>query len=252
MIVISKLSDTKLPFVSGYVFSHIVNIHTSEYYCFVEENEFKNRFVKIPGQISPESSLGSMLTSYASQGIYNHWVEIGSWNGLGSTLCILDGFKKTLETKPKLLSFELDPVMFNVANENLKNHEAFSCVTFLNNKLDSENLEFPSEEEIPVEEKKSAHYMLHFEREKTLWNLARGVSLPFSPDAVVLDGGEYSGYLDWLSIDKTNLKLIFLDDTNCYKNKKVVEELDTNSEWNCVKKSSERNGFAVYEKIRVT
>jgi hypothetical protein len=248
MIVISKLSDTKVPFVSGHVFSHFVKINKTEYYCFIEENEFKNRFLKIPGQISPESSLGSILTLYASQNIYTNWVEIGSWNGLGSTLCILDGFKKTLETEPKLFSFELDPVMFNVAHENLKNHPAISCVTFLNNKLESKNLEFPSEEEIPVEEKKSAHYIIHFERERSLWNLSKGFSLPFFPDAVLLDGGEYSGYLDWLSLDKTNLKLICLDDTNCYKNTKIVEELDTNSEWNCIKKSSERNGFAVYQK----
>ena len=248
MIVISKLSDTKVPFVSGHVFSHFIKINKTEYYCFIEENEFKNKFVKIPGQISPESSLGSLLTFYASQDMYKYWVEIGSWNGLGSTLCILNGFKEKLEQNPKLLSFELDPVMFNVANENLKEHPAFSCVTFLNNKLDSKNLEFPSEEDISEEDKKSPHYIIHFDREKTLWNLAKGISLPFSPHAILLDGGEYSGYLDWLSIDKTNLKLIFLDDTNCYKNTKVVEELDKNSEWNCIKKSSERNGFAVYLK----
>lgn len=249
MLIISKLSDTKVPFVSGYIFSHFVKINTSDYYCFIEENEFKKNFKNIPGQISPNSSLGSILTHYASQKNYKNWVEIGSWNGLGSTLCILNGFKENLEQNPKLFSFELDPVMFDVASENLKEHPAFSCVTFLNTKLQSNTLQFPSIDDIPDEEKHD-HYKLHFEREKTLWNLAKGISLPFSPDAAVLDGGEYSGYLDWLCLDKTNLKLLVLDDTNCYKNKKVVEEIEKDISWTCVKKSSERNGFAVYLKTQ--
>jgi hypothetical protein len=247
MLIISKFSNNKIPFVSGFVFSHFVKIQDDEYYCFLHEQDYKNKFANIPGQINESTEFGSLLTIFASK--YRLWVEIGTWNGLGSTKCILNGFQKSLSENPILYSFELDPMMFNVAKENLKDNIAFNCVTFINNKLHSETpLKFPTENELPVEEKEYLHFKLYYEREKILWNLAPGYKLPFSPEAVLLDGGEYSGYLDWLSLDKTNLKVIFLDDINCFKNKLVLQELKNNPEWKSIKISTDRNGFAVFIK----
>ena len=68
------------------------------------------------------------------------------------------------------------------------------------------------------------------------------------PEVVVLDGGEYSGYLDWLHLPKSDIRYLCLDDTNATKNKKVISELMGGSEWNCISQGSDRNGWAIFKR----
>jgi hypothetical protein len=69
------------------------------------------------------------------------------------------------------------------------------------------------------------------------------------PEVAILDGGEYSGYLDWINLPKQNLQYVILDDINCLKNKRVFEELSSSSDWTPFKvNTKERNGFAIFRK----
>jgi hypothetical protein len=84
-----------------------------------------------------------------------------------------------------------------------------------------------------------------------LWNAAllHPIDLPFKPEAVVLDGGEYTGYVDWLFTPKENLKYVFLDDTAVLKNEKVRKELLESSEWALVEENvADRNGWSMFMK----
>jgi hypothetical protein len=233
----------RIPFVQGYVYTAA----DVDSFFFITEAEARIRskaFYGRPGQITRNSSLGDFLYKLASAGC-REWLEIGSWNGLGSTLCILDGFAQRLEETPHLYSFELDPLMYNVARENLQDHPAFSCVEFIHNKLISDiDLAFP---DINTSDQFSEHFYLHYEREKGLYTLAEGFKPPRSPQVAMLDGGEYSGILDWKHLDKSQLQWLILDDVDTVKNKTVVEELMKDTRWILVEKSSERNGWAAFK-----
>lgn len=45
------------------------------------------------GQITLESDMGSFIYKIAANDNYKTFLEIGTWNGLGSTKCFIEGFK---------------------------------------------------------------------------------------------------------------------------------------------------------------
>jgi hypothetical protein len=141
--------------------------------------------------------------------------------------------------------------MYNVASENLRGHPAISSVEFLKGTLGDKDAHkhilLPKKETIPND----THYRLYYETDMALWNAAllHPIDLPFKPEAVVLDGGEYTGYVDWLFTPKDDLKYVFLDDTAVLKNEKVRRELLESSDWTLVEENvADRNGWSMFMK----
>jgi hypothetical protein len=96
------------------------------------------------------------------------------------------------------------------------------------------------------------HYRINYETDMVLCNeaLANPIELPFEPEAAVLDGGEYTGYVDWHYLPKHKLKCVFLDDTNVLKNEKVRKELLESPEWTLLDESTtDRNGWSVFVRV---
>ena len=44
------------------------------------------------GQIKAGSRMGILISEYASNSKYKRYLEIGTWNGRGSTFCFYNGF----------------------------------------------------------------------------------------------------------------------------------------------------------------
>lgn len=230
----------RVPYVKGYVYADY-----SGNFIFEREEIARRKYISIPGQIRRGTPFGDFIYDLASKKDTKEWIEVGSWNGLGSTLCILDGFAQRLEDSPHLYSFELDPMMCGVAKENVSEHTAASCADFIQDKLWS-GLDTP----FPDVVEDNRHFFLHYERERALYTEAKGFKPPVKPDVALLDGGEYSGALDWIHLDKSNLTWLLLDDTNVTKNSKLVTQLKGSSEWRLVREETEdRNGWAVFERI---
>ena len=248
-----KKETPYVPFLPGFVF-HSVD-HETKSWVYIKETDAQELYSCVQGQISMDSGMGTAIYTLASnENGPKDWLEVGTWNGLGSTLCILNGFSKRNQEELRLASFELDPVMYGAAQQNLKNHQAISCITFIHNKLSNSTstaTEFPKVASFSEEDQKSDHFMIHYDRERGLYESATGYSPSFSPEAIVLDGGEYSGYFDWAHLDKSRLLWIFLDDTNIYKNKRVLNELLADPRWACIHKSDERNGWAFFGRGQV-
>lgn len=45
------------------------------------------------GQIAREHDIGKIIYNYATDNKFVNFLEIGTWNGLGSTKCFIEGFK---------------------------------------------------------------------------------------------------------------------------------------------------------------
>lgn len=73
------------------------------------------------GQIQINSKFGKILKEISKRNNVINIVEIGTWNGLGSTLCILEGIKNKPQTN--LVSIELIDEMYHSAKINLEKYQ---------------------------------------------------------------------------------------------------------------------------------
>ena len=72
--------------------------------------------------------------------------------------------------------------------------------------------------------------------------------IPEKIDLLLLDGGEFSTYSEWLKL-KDRSTIIMLDDTTATKCKKINDELKSSENYTLIFETSENNGFSVFEKI---
>ena len=226
-----------------------VNTENEVYRVPIEK--YKLTYAEHMGQINEETQLGSFLYRLASDDREPRiWFEIGAWNGLGTTSCVLDGFQEREDKNVILYSLEADPAFYEIAKSNLKDHPCRENLVLFYGKS-GEGL-FLHPNEIPEGDKQSKHFEMYYDYERTFWERAPCFTYPQLPEVAILDGGEYSGYLDWINLPKDALKYVILDDINCLKNKQVFAELCASEDWKPFKvNTQERNGFAIFRKIEV-
>jgi hypothetical protein len=242
MIHISAVGVHRAPYIEG----HYLLGKQDDQLVYIPEPEFVQYYKHQEGQIRRGSPFGEELYKLAREGPAE-WLEIGAWNGLGSTKCILDGFAERRDM-PHLLSLELDPVLFEAAEQNLASHPARYAVEFRQGVLSSAKVfPFPDESILSNDDKNTPHYFINFEREKALYEKATPVVPAVAPQVAVLDGGEYSGGLDWLHLDKSNLQYLCLDDTGTFKNSAVVKGLG--EQWTCIASGTDRLGWAIFKRV---
>jgi hypothetical protein len=212
---------------------------------YIDEENFKILYGSMEGQITRKGKFGKLIYTIASDPDGPKlWLDVGTWNGRGTTTCILDGFHES-GVKKELTSVELHPFMWNVAKENLKDHPVISMATFARAKISG-----PSGEDYilhPPKGETCRHYRLHYETDMALWSTAETLVFNKEPEAVILDGGEYTGYVDWVFVPKGSLKYVFLDDSAILKNQKVRAELLASSEWTLLDEDlTDRNGWSAF------
>lgn len=200
------------------------------------------------GQINLDSNFGKLIYMLARQ--QNTIVEIGTWNGLGSTKCIIEALKT-----------RTDNYQFYTI-ECVKDRYDFSA-NYWN--------------QILTEEEKLKIHLLHgsiltpdqIPPKDTLRSLAgfteswydEDVSailnsnylldlLPNKIDMLLLDGGEYTTYQEYkILADRT--KIILLDDTTCLKCSAIRKELLDDPDYVTVADNlQDRNGYAIFRNVK--
>ena len=73
----------------------------------------------MPGHINRGSLLGELIYNTVSQPNIKVIVEIGTWNGQGSTQCVIDGLKNKSDFK--FISIESSAMMHQEALKNIGN-----------------------------------------------------------------------------------------------------------------------------------
>ena len=76
-----------------------------------------------------------------------------------------------------------------------------------------------------------------------IWNEVRDMYY-----VILLDGGEFSTFSEFMKL-KDRTTILLLDDTREIKNSDVVIYLNNSNDWKNLVSSTERNGYAVYERL---
>lgn len=187
------------------------------------------------GQIRPESAFGSLLTRLAEES--DIIVEIGTFFGNGSTLCLWKGLKRP---EQRLITFEVDAAKITIAKAF---YPAEKRIEFVHGTIvrpeEFQEFRHPNPDAIGF-----------YAPEK-----AATASAPYRLDAVpekigllVLDGGDWCAEVEMAKlINRTTI--IALDDTNPEKspkndrNRKFLMGLET---WQIVADDlHDRNGYTV-------
>jgi len=207
------------------------------------------------GQINRGTEFGEIIYQLACNRNFNTYVEIGTWNGQGSTKCFIDGLFSRDDIS-KLISLETDPKFYKQAKDYWKMqslvYKNLSKKLILIHGRIVENDEIFDEKDIQNFNKplySDEQYYQWLDNDKENYRLCENIldKIPSNIDVLLLDGGEFSTYKEFLIL-KDRAKIILLDDTKELKCEKVVVDLESSDEWVCAHSSNSRNGWAVYEK----
>lgn len=193
------------------------------------------------GQINLESNFGQDIKRLLSQENLS-LLEFGCWNGLGSTKL------SSSSTSNQVFSVELNPFMVATAVKNLQPFP--SNLTLIYGKiLDTDSLKINLA---------SSFFSLEFENEsvalgalieiillKSAPNVLR--MLPKEVDCLLLDGGGFMTFEEFLLLESRITKYIFLDDIGSIKSRRIYEVLGDSVDWKVEAIYSDRES-AIFKK----
>ena len=193
------------------------------------------------GQIHPKSELGRWIQLISSFDEVVSIVEIGCWNGKGSSRRIVEGAKLSVNYADKhIIGLEASLDMYKKAKGNLKRFPNYSVLWGSIVTLDQLD-----------------NFDLTLQESEWLKNDIRMIQecpnvlnqIPSRIDLLILDGGEFASYSEFKVLYSRVKGWIILDDTLVRKNRSVLSELLKDPNFNLVRRSEGRNGFAIFSKV---
>lgn len=185
------------------------------------------------GQILHGTELGDELTRLALNS--DTIVEIGTWNGRGSTQCLRSGLVRPTQ---HIWTIETNEECHNYAK---RIHEDEPRITFLLGTIVTGKEIFPA----PSGSDQSA-----FESESKQNDASPLVfdELPERIDLLFVDGGAFSGFAEVSKLYQRS-KIIVLDDIFDTKNDRSCEMLSNMKNWKMLECRNDRNGWAVFKQL---
>lgn len=197
------------------------------------------------GQINMDSDFGSCIYKICLNESVKNIFEVGSWNGQGSTVCVMN----SIINKPnsKLYSIEANVDMFNDAVNFWNKFDVKDRLILLNGTLhnkiaDINELNNAYKGNIP-------YFVEHYIPEKKILETSKIINIDNinDIDVIILDGGEYSTEEDFNILLTKKPNFICLDDVNVYKCKNIRRFLLENSNWSLYKENlGQRNGWSIF------
>jgi len=195
------------------------------------------------------------IKAVASNRKYKTFLEVGTWNGLGSTKAFVEGFKHrksqggdgvdgvddyvfySLECNKDKWSDAVklyDDSRVHILNEVIWNEEPDNFYEIFPQCLTDETFKHWNEVDL-VNMKKCEIFL-------------KRDNLPEVFDVVLLDGGEFTTYYEFQLL-KHRCNVLMLDDVNVDKCKLIVEEIRANpQQWTILKQHDLRNGYLIAER----
>tara|TARA_R100000152_G_C6781965_1_gene217809 strand:- start:5018 stop:5653 length:636 start_codon:yes stop_codon:yes gene_type:complete len=201
------------------------------------------------GQINRRTALGEAIFNIASNTSYKSYLEIGTWNGQGSTKCFLDGLLPR-DDEWSFYSLESDPSFYNQAinfwsdvEKNPKVNLLLGRIIDEDELIDINNLkkQDPVKKEYPIWKQNDLN---NYQQVENIAHL-----LPEFFDVILLDGGEFSTLAEFHKL-KNKCSIFILDDTNELKTKECQLLLEASPDWvACERDDYDRHGYSIYKKI---
>jgi len=208
------------------------------------------------GQINNNTFLGKYLYEFSTRKDVNNIVDIGTWNGLGSTKCIIDGIINSKKIDYNFFTIECNYNKHLEAKTNLLNFNNFKNINLLYGRITN------IEDLIKLEDYDESFFVIYNREIQNKWyditieehmttpylydNLLQNISYI---DMLILDGGEYCTYGEFVKLNKIS-KFIFLDDTKTIKNYKVAEIIRNSKSYSIIQDNlQERQGFLIAENL---
>ena len=178
------------------------------------------------GQMTADSDPGKLLIKVLTEYKLKNVLEIGTWNGLGSTKTIFDTLKKN-NSEFSFISIESDKIFHKRAKKNFSKEKGnidlkLGRIIEIEDLPKIENIEF--EKHGLVLENKEWYYqdLRRYKRIKNIFN-----QLPDDFDFILFDGGEFSTFPEFIKLYKKT-KYFGLDDVKTYKQFEVLRYIESN------------------------
>lgn len=197
------------------------------------------------GQINPDSDFGKVIFDLAKNSENLIFVDIGTWNGLGSTKCFIEAM--VFNKSSKLYTIENNTEKIDFAKQSWKSFikENGLYVEFINGTLVSNTSIDNWLSDNNVELSKTEQYWLEIDKTNSTNLIILDVN---NIDILLIDGSEYSGFLE-LMLLKDISKYILLDDVNSLKNKMSRDYLLQSEDFLLVEENLlSRGGYSVFRK----
>lgn len=198
------------------------------------------------GQIH-DDEFATDIRRYAADPRFETYLEIGTWNGLGSTRAFADGF--SARTK-KYVFYSLECNADKCADAQ-KLYERDANMHVLNEVLWNEEPAdfyevFPQCRTNPTARRWHEIDMINMKACPLFLERPGGVPEIF--DVVLLDGGEFTTYHEFQAL-KDRCRILMLDDVNSDKCRLIRDELCSNPDrWTVLKTNAVRNGYLIAER----
>ena len=213
--------------------------------------------VMMRGQVGSDSALGRCIQRLASHPDLHRFMEIGTWNGLGSTMRFYDAFRQRNDTDFSLDSLESNRDKYDIAKKLYAHRSAWIRLHHAVITHDLPSFEtIVQEVGIAPEDVESIRTWHHVDVE----NVRRAPLFipPFTSasestfdrvyDVILMDGGECTTYYEFHIVkDWTNI--LILDDIGTYKCRAIVDLLRKDEEWvEEFADDNDRNGCACFRR----
>jgi len=195
------------------------------------------------GQVRKHHEIGKWIEFISSLPNVNVIVEIGTWNGKGTSRAIVRGVKSRSNASRsaiKVVGYEINPKLVNIAKKTLRKYPFFEVVfgsIVSVNALDRSNL--------------NASEILWIDQDELWIKNAPNVlgTVPSVIDLLVLDGGEFSTLSEFKLLSPRVEGWVVLDDIKTRKCCEIMNLVRKGNDFNIVYESNERHGTAILKKI---
>jgi hypothetical protein len=198
------------------------------------------------GQINFEDNeLGRYIVDICQYDDVKTIVEVGTWNGLGTTRCVIEGIQQSRKQNYEFISIECNKVMYDEAVSNNQLNISDN-IKFLYGKLVDESVIDKWFDLSILTQEQIGWLAQDIEWMKQVPNIID--IIPKQIDFLILDGGEFSTYPEWLVL-KNRVKYVALDDMTQLKCSKIREEIINNPDYIVIRDNvnGSRYGMTIFK-----